>query len=205
MFDFYLWLATRGGVAITTLLVAGVSATVTGHVPMFLNDVFLWSLRVYSSKASRDASKASRDARELDKRTGIAVFDHPTLFDHSVLMQHFGRPLSFLTKMANVSMWPLSSLARSLKCVPATFDSLKSSCESDLIFVAPDPKFTRMPFRTGAFRVSDDILPVVIHYEPAFANTPVLSHTFAHHVSKTGCPTFYAARVMSPIVRKVDE
>lgn len=190
---FALWLVTRGVVAITALFAAGVSATVSGRVPLVLNDVLLWSLRVYGYQKKKTLPE-----------NPVVVFDHPTLFDHSVLMQQFG-PLRFLTKMSNMSAWPLSAIARSFRCVPASFESLESSLQSsqssaDHIFVAPDPRFTRK-FRTGAFRVSKEVLPIVTHYEPAFVHSNSIVNTMALHVSKIGCPTFYASRVMTPIAR----
>lgn len=189
-----LWVATRGVVTIGSLLVAVVMSSATGHVPMVLNDVLLWSLRVYP------ASILKKDLPDISS-VDIAVFDHPSFFDHCVLMKEFGRPLRFLTRMANVSIWPLSSLARSFKCVPANFEVLKAECIAGPIFVAPDPWFTRRPFRTGAFRASKNVLPVVIHYEPKVVTSDVLEHTIIRFVSSFGRPTFYTSRIMESIGR----
>ena len=98
---FTLWLVTRGIIAFIVILIAGIYATLTNHVPLVLNDILLWCLRVYGLP---DSNKG-----KLPEGTRIAVFDHPTFFDHSVLMQYFGRPLRFLTKMSHLSTWPLES------------------------------------------------------------------------------------------------
>ena len=194
---FMLWFVTRGIIAFIVILIAGIYATLTNNVPLVLNDILLWCLRVYGLPDSNQG--------KLPEGTRIAVFDHPTFFDHSVLMQYFGRPLRFLTKMSHLSTWPLNALARSFKCVPASYNSLKEEISFDPIFVAPDPKFSRKPFKTGAFRASNVVTPIVIHYEPTLTHTDTLSYTVALYLSKFGCPTFYTSRVMSPIERDKDE
>ena len=195
---FTLWLVTRGIIAFIVILIAGIYATLTNHVPLVLNDILLWCLRVYGLPDSNQG--------KLPEGTRIAVFDHPTFFDHSVLMQYFGRPLRFLIKISHYSIWPLNVLARSFKCVPASYNSFKKEISFEPIFVAPDPNFSRKPFKTGAFRASNVVTPVVLHYEPRLVDTDHLSHMkMALYLSKFGCPTFYTSRVMSPIEREKDE
>ena len=230
--SFFLWFLTRGLICISTLVLAGLSATLLGRVPMVLNDVLLWSIRVYSCTLTdpivRPETRKINSNKEpevgvFDHPPEVGVFDHPTFFDHAVLMKHFGRPLRFLAKMKHFKIWPLSVLARSFKCVGSSYDSLAQaildtrslrslgldsldsldSLEST-IFVAPDPNFTKKPFKTGAFRVTDRVLPVVLHYEPTFVDQEDVFELAATFVSNRQ-PTFYAIRVMTPISKNEDE
>lgn len=138
-----------------------------------INDLFLYSLGVYKGSVKGIENY-------IDFKKGIIVFNHPTFFDHSVLMQSVNEFIRFLVKDGFVSFPPLKYLCNKLKCVTVeegkTISKIKETLNNpnDIPIVAIAPasgecsvdQTVLCPFKTGAFIASDSILPVVISYFP---------------------------------------
>lgn len=136
------------------------------------NDLFLYSLGVYKGSVKGIDNYT-------DFKKGIIVFNHPTFFDHSVLMQSVNTFIRFLVKDKYVSLPPLKYLCNKLKCIIVeegkTVSKIKETLNDQnipIIAIAPASgessidQTDLLPFKTGAFIASDSILPIVISYFP---------------------------------------
>lgn len=154
-----------------SLLISLTGAVIFTTLPW--NDMFLWSLGVRPGNVV-----GLEHYRDFEKRGGgILVFNHPTFFDHAVLMQSLNSFLRFLVMKSHVSLYPLRRLCDKLGCITVekgnTVTRLKESLATNkTIAVSPtggesNPDQTKLPtFRTGAFVASQSILPVSISYFP---------------------------------------
>jgi hypothetical protein len=121
------------------------------------------------------------------------LFNHPTFYDHMVIIHALGSPLRFAVLAKRVRAWPLRALARSMGCVMLTpgsgFSALAEAVadptSNGTIAIAPaggaaeHPQWSLRPFRSGAFslglpRLSAAVLSYA-PYEPWADGQPLLS------------------------------
>jgi 1-acyl-sn-glycerol-3-phosphate acyltransferase len=145
-----------------------------------LNDLFLSALNVVDT-----SEQSSRNTLEHQTGidSGVIVFNHPTFWDHAVLVRFFGRKISFLAKEEHVKLPFLRSIADKLGCIYTNEkkrgETRRGSVEvlgaeinnGKLIAIAPtgglscENECELPPFKTGAF-CFDFVHPVVILYCP---------------------------------------
>lgn len=139
----------------------------------------LFSLNVYGSCSQEDREKYLQ-AKSSNTKT-IIIFNHPTCYDHLVIMKELGDPLRFVMSYKYL-FWPFRSLAQGLRCIIVYPKSQTSALiakevserkqKDPMIAISPhggDSIFTPWelpPFRTGAFLARPTVIPVVIRYFP---------------------------------------
>ena len=136
-------------------------------------EIFLWIFGV-----SYVCPSGIRNANNFN---GLIVFNHPTFYDHFVIMSALKRPVSFVYKEAYFRYnLAFQAILKRLQCIPVsknggTTEALKQSLENDReypIAIAPGSGYVTdkiediPPFRTGAFYASNVVLPVVLVYTP---------------------------------------
>lgn len=132
----------------------------------FLSRALLWALNVEIVESVSNA---------LDENCPI-VFNHPMPFDHVVLMAALNKPFGFVVK-AEYIFGPCRFIGRKLGCVAVqkqrTVDIMRSAMQSGTqLAIAPaggqrsNSPYHLDEFKSGAFVISDYVIPVVIRYWP---------------------------------------
>lgn len=139
-------------------------------------------LNIYSDCDDRERKQFEKWLYENDG--GVVMFNHPTMFDHMVLMNEFGNAIRFVAFDCNLKHFPYSTLAKKQATV---LISKKSNAGNSAIIqkhitervrgepvvclapTGPDQSTVigkLAPFRTGGFLSRSSVLPVVIQYTP---------------------------------------
>lgn len=195
-------LATRS-VSLTMALTGAVLFTT-----QIWNDFFLWGLGVV---------KGSVFGLENFKDNTIMVFNHPTFYDHAVLIQATNSLLRFLVKEQYVSCYPLKLLSDKLGCISVdkgnTVVKVQEAILKDRKPIAISPTAgasledqTKLPpFKTGAFAASEHILPVAISYFPYErwpANQPISTAIYNRLIGEF---IQYHVSILPTVTKKADE
>ena len=172
------------------------------------NDFFLWGLGVV---------KGSVSGIENFKDNTILVFNHPTFFDHSVLIQATNSLLRFLVKEQYVSCYPLKILSDKLGCISVDKGNTVARIREAIlkcrkpIAISPsagdsfEDQTKLPPFKTGAFVASEHILPVAISYFPYErwpSNQPIST---AIYNRLTGGFIQYHVSILPKVTKNADE
>jgi 1-acyl-sn-glycerol-3-phosphate acyltransferase len=185
------------------------------------SSIFLLGLGVRGSCPSEDVARY-KEFKEKHK-AAVIVFNHPTFFDHAVLMHsledrlrfvmtdkyHVGIVKIFAKQMRVISISsPGSGNARRISDAIMT----RSSGE-DLVTISPNAgdvsptSAACLPdFRTGAFITKSPVLPIVICYQsyrPWLSGVPLMKHIKEHFCRFE--PFEFEVRVLAPLYAKVHE
>jgi hypothetical protein len=153
---------------------------------------------------------------KFKNKGGVIVFNHPTFFDHSVLIQVTNSLLSFLVKETYVSAYPLKLLSERLGCISVDKGNTVSKVKEAILTgktIAISPSAgesfedqVKLPqFRTGAFVASKHILPLAISYFPYErwpSNQPILKAIYKRLTSEF---LQYHVSILPAVSKETDE
>jgi hypothetical protein len=182
-------------------------------------NLVLIGLGIHGSCAKSDVTKYHAFKRDTAK--GVVLFTHSTFFDHMVIMKELNDTPRFVMSAKYICNGIIRWIAR--KCnvleiggsgnafvVSAAIDSRKR--DDPLLAVSPTAGQSHatdqevlMEFKTGAFIVLPEVLPIVIRYTPY---EPWLASMQLHDMIKRrlrGDVVHYTMRVLDPIRPLQDE
>lgn len=175
--------------------------------------VILRSLNVKGVCAREDVDKYYNFKKTVDN--GVVVFNHPTFFDHIVIMKELDDTLRFVM-FDDYLVWPLRWIAKKTRAIVIknhTKGSAKVVAKEieqrnvgdPLVITSPTAgkaSHTRpwflYPFKTGAFLTKPKVLPIIIYYHPY---QPRANKTIAEEVTSRlkGDELNYVMRVLDPL------
>lgn len=145
----------------------------------------------------------------------IVVFNHPTFFDHIVIMKELEDTPRFVM-LKKYMVGPFKWIAHHLKAVAIRKSSGASQVISnevnrrkkgeELLAISPaggkvsdERSWFLYPFKTGAFLSRPKVLPIVIHYSPYKPWSSNISLYETLHNQIGGPPIKYVMRVLEPM------
>ena len=203
--------------ALLVSIIAGIFLPVSWYP--FLSGVMLNVIGVH--RLPNVPSNILLDHNGIEYR--IIVFNHPTIWDHLVLIRHMptlhGR-LRFVAFSKNC-FWPLSVLMRKSGCIitdrkGGTTQRIegiaKSTQDTSIVVIAPEggentqSPSSPAPFRTGAFVHGVPIMPVVVRYFPYDRLRTEKKETILQFLMRRllGQPLFYSVRAL-PVIEPLEE
>lgn len=182
-------------------------------------NLILLGLGVNGSCNEDDVEKYYSFKKNVSK--GVIIFNHPTFFDHVVIMKelkdtprfamydkYIVGPVKWLCNRLNVL--PISSSQGNTCRIRSAIKTRKNN--ESLLAVSPSAGKCHVhdiaalaKFRTGAFVEMPDVLPIIINYEPYepwMQNTSLLK-TMIRRLR--GCNVSYQLKVLDPVSPLQDE
>jgi 1-acyl-sn-glycerol-3-phosphate acyltransferase len=174
--------------------------------------VVLRSLNVSGYCPSEDVEKYHRFKASVDN--GVVIFNHPTYFDHVVIMKELNDTPRFVM-FKEYMKGPFRWIANKVNAIGIDKKTKGSStvvsqaiqnrrATEPLVILSPAAgkcSHTRpwfiYPFRTGAFITKPIVLPIILYYTPYESNHDDLKGSILKRL--TGEPMQYVMRVLDPI------
>ena len=188
----------------------------------YMCHVILWCLGC--SSAHCDRTNMTTNKRYLDivntNEKAVIVFNHPTPWDHLVIMANLHTPVRFVAKsnyLIGITRW----IAKKLGCIMVqpnggTADVIKTAIETRrateaLVAIAPSGGYTCedpciLPkFRSGAFVSHESyIIPIVLRYWPYERwHDQTLAHVIWRRL--VGSPLSYCMDILEEMRQETDE
>jgi hypothetical protein len=178
-------------------------------------NLLLLGLGVHGTSDKADIEKYKRFCEKSGK--GVIIFNHPTFFDHMVIMKELNDVPRFAMS-EKYMIGPIKRIAKYYNTIPITSAKGNAAAIQEAMSERPPPIVAPAAgnchqtdsavldeFKTGAFLGNPTVLPIVIHYTPyePWLITEAMKDTIIRRL--WGNEIQYRMKVLDPVVANADE